>query len=69
MILLCCGYEGWLEPSPALAEVDTDKDDAMFSNQIWPKSQNPNTNKENRQKGDEVEKKGERWEWGFDDRQ
>ena len=39
----CCSCEGWSEPSPALVEVDIDDDDAMFSGQIRPESQNPNT--------------------------
>ena len=41
----CCGCEGWSKPPPALVEVDADKDDdnTMFSGQIWPESQNPNT--------------------------
>ena len=28
---LCYGGKGWSEPPPALAEVNTDKEDAMFS--------------------------------------
>ena len=43
MILLYCGCEGWSKPPPAIAEVNTDDDDTMFSGQIQPESQNPNT--------------------------
>ena len=28
---LCCSCEGWSEPPPALAEVNADKEDAVFS--------------------------------------